>query len=104
MTEKTYIGLYSAEADQLCGHYIYARENGEHVKVTEVLSQESSFETNKWSDKEMRGPVVRFISSHTKSKPIYDQVRQDFDVHPPEIPYPARKPVNLEKDFFGPKD
>ena len=54
------VGLYSAKADSLFGHFLYETPEGKTVVVTAVYNKgdEHSYE---WDDKIVIGPLSRFI-------------------------------------------
>jgi hypothetical protein len=63
-----YYAWYSKQYESRYGHCIYARNNGEKIKVS-IVSQDKNSERILWPDLEYVGEVERMIESHTKPLP-----------------------------------
>jgi hypothetical protein len=67
-----YHGYYSAHQDNKYGHIIYKDNEGNNVKVTEVIDALRK-PVSKWNDLVFVGEVTDFVSSTVK---IYDKPSQ----------------------------
>lgn len=60
-------GVYSAEADEIFGHYIYLNEAGDEVKVTALYESIDMIESKyNWADKKIVGKVLQLVKSSRK--------------------------------------